>query len=386
MTETITLETDLKKTGIHIIIDYFSASFPFICHVDDYELLIIEDIVNMIATFMNYSKEDVTKESYAQNRYKYQYTIGDAIILRLIGPELKSGYKSCMIELKGEGCRQWESHNLDKSWIEFLEFFLIRLNASPTRIDLTVDDYDGEFITFDWLKQNLDAQNYITSFKEKKYDLYGNNEDGWTIRMGGREGSQELVIYEKDKERLKKNKVCNQPYWLRIEMRFRQNKAYDIAMNIANLASTQEFKTFAMQRLYEILDIKDKNNNYNKRNFYKAPTDPEWLKFLDGVSKGKIKRYKIQKSTYETYLNFMNPKVASFIVNLLLQNDKSIYLTLTKLLEITLKDFDKMDERKLKRYNDYLKECGIKQIDVDELDELRFNIEQEIENRSGLPF
>ena len=45
-----------------------------------------------------------------------------------------------------------------------------------------------------------------------------------------------------------------------------------------------------------------------------------------------------------------------------------------------------MDERKLKRYNDYLKEQNFKQITQDDLDALRIKLEQEIERRRGLPF
>ena len=378
-------ELNSPKTGVHVLIDYFSATFPFICHADDYELLIIEDIINIITDYLKIDNDEVTKEPYAQNRFKYQYLLGDSIILRLLGPELKSGYKTCMIELKGEGCREFENKNLDKSWMDFLEFFVIRLNANPTRIDLTIDDYDGSIISFEWLKQQLDLENFTTNFKSKKYTIHGNSVDGYSIQMGNRSSVQELVIYEKNKEQIKKGIPCNQEYWLRYEMRFRQNKAYDVSMNILELKNKDEFRKFTMERLLEIIDIKAPGN-YNKNNFHKLPTHPKWLSFLEQVNKAKLKRYKIRKSSFETYLNFMKPKVASFIVNTLLHNETDIYLSVTKLLEITLDDFEKMDERKLKRYNDYLKEQNFKQITEDDLDALRIKLEQEIERRRGLPF
>ena len=102
-----------------------------------------------------------------------------------------------MIELKGEGCREFENKNLDKSWMDFLEFFVIRLNANPTRIDLTIDDYDGSIISFEWLKGQLDLENFTTNFKSKKYTIHGNSVDGYSIQMGNRSSIQELVIYEK---------------------------------------------------------------------------------------------------------------------------------------------------------------------------------------------
>lgn len=290
-----------------------------------------------------------------------------------------------MIELKGEGCREFENKNLDKSWMDFLKFFVIRLNANPTRIDLTIDDYDGSNISFEWLKQQLDQENFTTNFKSKKYTIHGNSVDGYSIQMGNRSSVQELVIYEKNKEQIKKGIPCNQEYWLRYEMRFRQNKAYDVSMNILELKTKDEFRKFTMERLLEIIDIKAPGN-FNKNNFHKLLTHPKWLSFLEQVNKAKLKRYKIRKSSFETYLNFMKPKVASFIVNTLLHNETDIYLSVTKLLEITLDDFEKMDERKLKRYNDYLKEQNFKQITQDDLDALRIKLEQEIERRRGLPF
>jgi len=339
----------------------------------------------MISTYLNYQKKDVYKEPYAQNRFKYQYTIGDSITLRLIGPELKSGYASCMIELKGEGCREFENNNPEKTWIDFLVFFVIRLNASPTRIDLAIDDYEGSIINFKWLKENLDRGQFLTTFKNKRYTIHGNQVDGFSLQLGSRTSVQELVIYEKNKEQRKKGIECNQEYWLRFEMRFRQIKAYDIAMNIINLSSINGFKTFAYERLFEMLDFKVKNN-YNEHNQRKAQTDPNWLKFLGEVNKAKLVRYKISKSTYETYLNHMNPRIASYVINLILHYESNIYLSLTRILEVALYDFEKMDDKKLKRYNDYLSEANLKEITEEDLEELKTKIEEEIERRSDLPF
>ena len=150
------LEIDLeKKTGVHIVFDYFSATFPFVCYEDDSEYQIINEIVLMICDFLNIKKEDISKENYAMHRFEFQYKLLDHIILRLCGPELKSGHKSCSIELSGQGCREFEEIAESKTWIDFLEFFIVRLNASPTRIDIALDDYDGNIITFDEIKRKM---------------------------------------------------------------------------------------------------------------------------------------------------------------------------------------------------------------------------------------
>ena len=382
----ILVKDEIKKDGINVIFDYFAVTFPFISHADDYELLLVEDIIDMITTNLGFTKEDVYKDEYAQNRYKYQYTIANGIILRLIGAELKSGYKSCMIEFKGEGCRDWEIRNPDKDWTELLEFFLVRLNGNITRVDLTIDDYVGETIRLPWIKEHLDRGNFTTCFNDKKYYVYGNDIDGWSINFGSKGSPQQLVIYEKDKEQVRRKKRCVQDFWLRYEMRFRHHKAYDLVMNIVNLKD-KTLKEFAMERLYEMIDFKDEAHlTYNKSHFQKNPTDPTWLTFLDGVKKSKMTRYKIHESTYETYMEYMNPKIASFMVSRLLINNQDIFNTFTDIIDITLKNFGKVDDKKIKRINTYLKELKAKTITNEDIEDLRYKLEKEYKERTDLPF
>lgn len=50
------------KSGQHILVDYFSGTFPFICYEDDLELAVMEDILNDFANFFNYTKEIISKK------------------------------------------------------------------------------------------------------------------------------------------------------------------------------------------------------------------------------------------------------------------------------------------------------------------------------------
>lgn len=64
------------KTGVHIIIDYLSVSFPFKNFNDELEKSVVEQTVWMIASFMGFDKTEIVEEEYATNRYKYQFQIG----------------------------------------------------------------------------------------------------------------------------------------------------------------------------------------------------------------------------------------------------------------------------------------------------------------------
>jgi len=91
-----------------LIIDYFSATFPFICYEEDSEYGIINEIILMCCEFFNIKRIDVEECDFRVNRFQFQYQLSEYIILKLLGPELKSGHKSCSIELKGQGCREFE--------------------------------------------------------------------------------------------------------------------------------------------------------------------------------------------------------------------------------------------------------------------------------------
>ena len=87
-----------------IKIDYLSVTFPLIVEADDNELAIVMETVKMISNYLNINFIETKREEYATLRYKYQYTLGDSITLRLSGPENDTGYRTCHLELKGEGC------------------------------------------------------------------------------------------------------------------------------------------------------------------------------------------------------------------------------------------------------------------------------------------
>jgi DNA relaxase NicK len=205
------IELEEKRIGVHIVIDYFSATFPFICYEEDSEYSIVNDIILMACNFFNIKKEDVYQEDYAMHRFEYQYKLSDHITLRLCGPELKIGHKSCSIELSGQGCREFEGLAKDRTWLDLLEFFIVKLNASPTRIDIAIDDYDGNIITFEEVKRKLDLSHFTTSFQDKDFIMHGSNKKGISIQFGSHSSTQMLVIYEKLKEQITKGLDYNPP-------------------------------------------------------------------------------------------------------------------------------------------------------------------------------
>ena len=120
-----------------IKIDYISVTFPLVLQQEDNEIEIVMDTVKMISNYLQVDYLEVKREEYSTLRYRYQYNLGDSIILRLSGPENDTGYRTCHLELKGEGCRDFERRNPNKNWSDFF-YFLLRLNGKFKRIDVAI--------------------------------------------------------------------------------------------------------------------------------------------------------------------------------------------------------------------------------------------------------
>ena len=299
------------QNGVKIAVDYFSCTFPLKLQEDELELIVIEDLVKYIGEFLNFEPSEINKEEYATNRFRYQYTIGNSIILRLSGPELLIGYRSCQIELKGQGCREFENRS-NKTWNDLFSFFLIRLHGNPTRIDIAIDDYDGTHSNITKIKEILDKGNYTTSFRKKYYKLMGCEQEGWSLQFGSHKSTIMLVIYDKLKEQMSKGNEVNQEFWTRYELRYMKDRAYDVVLNYIEQGE-ENFNKYSYGLLYSMLDLK-KENNYSEHNIMQADTISWWKHFLQEVEKSEIVKYKIKSNNIDTYKAWVLPIITTYFI------------------------------------------------------------------------
>lgn len=369
------------KTGQHILIDYFSGTFPFICYEDDLELAVIEDILFEFAGFFNYTKDDIIKNDFSTNRFSYQYTIGEYITVRFLGPTLKTGRPSCMIELKGHGCRDFENKT-NKSWQEFLIYFVIKRNVKPTRIDIAIDDYDGNIINQKEVYKLVNSGFYTSAFRSDP-KIIDNKQGGFTIQFGEHKSQLMLSIYDKLREQKKKKQPVNQKYWCRYEMRFTQGKANDVALSIID-TPIEDFPGYVYGLLYTLLDLKEENQ-YSLESQHKVLTHKKWINFLNSYSKAVITRYDVNKKTYESYLNYCKPIIAFYIFTAILKNNYQMHQVFTDILEATYDYMDKIDKQKLSKASLYLKDIIGKSVTKADVQKVKELLNKELLNR-GLPF
>lgn len=370
------------QNGVKIAVDYFSCTFPLKLQEDELELIVIEDLVKYIGEFLNFEPSEINKEEYSTNRFRYQYTIGNSIILRLSGPELLIGYRSCQIELKGQGCREFENRS-NKTWNDLFSFFLIRLHGNPTRIDIAIDDYDGTHSNITKIKEILDKGNYTTSFRKKYYKLMGCEQEGWSLQFGSHKSTIMLVIYDKLKEQMSKGNEVNQEFWTRYELRYMKDRAYDVVLNYIEQGE-ENFNKYSYGLLYSMLDLK-KENNYSEHNIMQADTISWWKHFLQEVEKSEIVKYKIKSNNIDTYKAWVLPIITTYFIVTYLHNGRDFNLTYIKQLEEILGYIEKVDKKKVKKINNYQEEVAQSKISIKDINELQASIKEYI-SLNLLPF
>lgn len=294
--------------NIEIKIDYFSATFPLSCDEEDDIQLRVYELVKLIGIYLNVKGFEVKKNPRSHNNYKYEFTLGPHIYLRCDEPLNNKYQRTCQLEMKGEGCRDFENRNKDKTWVTLI-LFMVQLNARFKRIDIAIDDYEGIHITIHDIIQKI-SQGFYTSIFISPPLILGSKRSGYTIQFGSNSSNIELVIYDKLLERKKHQQAPSTTYWVRYEMRFRNDNAKRIAYLLSTLYQTHEENLYGLklqkladEQLYRILDIKQ-DNNYSEENQKKALTDPHWLAFLNNVEKGNLRKVEdddIKQDTLEAY-------------------------------------------------------------------------------------
>jgi hypothetical protein len=346
-------------------------------------------MVKLMAQYLNVKNFEIVKSKYAQNNFNYQYILGEHIILRLDGPMNDCYQRTCHLELKGEGCRDFETRNPDKSWINFL-LFMVQLNARFKRIDIAIDDFEGNDVTIGWLWEKIQKKYYISIFRSNAL-IHGSIENGLTIQFGSNESPVELVIYDKKAEQKKRRKECDKSFWTRYEMRFRNDSAERIVYQLTSTFSAKnndtfeaDFIKFAYEQLYRVIDIKE-DNNYAVQNQKKAKTDPKWSSFLTNVEKGALPKISDDlPKTFEAYMKAAAPYLSMY---LLLK-----YRTVgcqPDLFEIEIYKFMKdqmiFSRQRFQRLNIYLNQLNAKTIDDVELAKLKLEFAGIISEKE-LPF
>lgn len=390
-------EAPPSKTGTHVSFDYFRATTEIEILESDNEEIIVREYVYELASKLNILKVEIIERQFKKDKYKYMFELGPEMELGMIGPKSASGLPSCSLHLKGKGCREYEARNPDKGWDYFLNLMLIDYKAKPTRIDIAVDDFDGDVVTLPWVEEKLKKKQFTSCFKHKYHKIHGCEEEGYSLEMGSRTSSCQLVIYDKLKEQtIKKKREVNQTYWTRYEMRFFHEKAHKLALEtllamkgkldfITSKIPSLAFLEYVNSVFIGVLDIKE-DNNYDIMHQCDVPTDPLWKKFVHDATKWKVIPETNKTSSWITKQTSVKRMMPSYFLTQYLLAGKNFYHFNTLILRDFKEHFEKLyTNSQIKTLNIYAMENGLELIDDDKLHQIEEELEAELEERL-LPF
>jgi hypothetical protein len=365
--------TEDKRT----IPDYVSVTFPLVVSMSEDEQERSIQTYRVTRDFFGLKDCQCRSEAYASNNFKYQYTLSEFITLRCDGPVNSDGERTCQLEMKGEGCREFErlAQIRGITWLDLFNF-LIGMNATFKRFDLANDDKSGLEMNQNYFYKKLKKGEYTSVFKSPA-KFYGFDENTFNIELGGRRSSTQLVVYDKRLEQLQKHNQCDESYWTRYELRFRGAKAdamvLELCKNYRNpddLVNGLDLNKFARTQLLNTLDIKD-SNGFNDAHKCLAPTDPKWLAFLDNIEKGEPVKVEQRETNYESRRAYAMPKAAGVIATWFMMKNKDMDLFMHDFFKEMYALLTKFTDKQKKRLNENLLENGIEPLSEEGFDNLR---------------
>lgn len=203
-----------------LLFDYVRIRFPTL------------DIQHVIKNILKLNIDYMLHEDYGHYKYTEHYYLGDVFVYTSQDEE-----KGTLLELKGKGCRQFESYLLaqERSWYDFLMDALVE-GGVMKRLDLAINDRAG-ILDIPDLTAKCNREECVSLFRSfKSYasgELVKHNEQdkagmGHTLYIGSLKSKVYFCCYEKNYEQYAKLGVPIEeaPIKNRFEIRLKDERAY----------------------------------------------------------------------------------------------------------------------------------------------------------------
>ena len=212
------LERFNPDAPLEMLFDYVRIRFP------------TTDVQQVVENILQLKLSYFLHEDYGFYSYSEHYALGDIFVL--CSHELDKGV---LVELKGRGCRQFESYLLaqQRSWYEFFMDVLVA-GGVMKRLDLAINDRVG-ILDIPKLKEKYKAGECISYFRmQKDYsgtEKCGNDtpkNTGETLYLGSTSSELYMCAYQKNYEQYVKNgtEIEDTEIKNRFEIRMKNERAY----------------------------------------------------------------------------------------------------------------------------------------------------------------
>lgn len=291
-----TLERFNPNSPLELIFDYVRIRFP------------TTDVKQVVEHILRLKLSYFLHEDYGFYSYAEHYALGDIFVLS--SPELNKGV---LVELKGRGCRQFESYLLaqERSWYEF---FMDALSAGGVmkRLDLAINDRTG-ILNIPLLTEKCRNEECISVFRSfKSYrsgELVRRDEKecmGNTLYIGSLQSEVYFCIYEKDYEQYRKNHIpiSEAEVKNRFEIRLKNERAYYAVRDLLIFDNPEQTAFKIINRYIRFVDRDDNRPRCDWK------LNDEWAWFISNHRDRLKLTTKPEPYTYERTLNWLARQVA----------------------------------------------------------------------------
>lgn len=268
------------ESPLTMMIDYVRIRFP------------TTDVKHIVNDILKLKFEYMIHEEYGFYSYSEHYVIGNIFVL--VSQDIEKGV---LIELKGQGCRQFENLLLaqHRSWYDFLLDALAD-GGVMKRLDLAINDMVG-ILDIKELTEKCNNEECISVFRSfKSYrsgELVRKHEKigmGNTLYIGSLKSEVYFCIYEKDYEQYIKLDIPIDEVKIknRFEIRLKNDRAYHATVDLLANRDAEKTAFSIINRYIRFVDRSNTisrskwkmNDNWNYfigegRERLKLTTDPE---------------------------------------------------------------------------------------------------------------
>ena len=208
------------EAPLTMLFDYVRIRFPTL------------DIGHIIKDILQLNIQYMIHEDFGHYSYTEHYYIGDIFVYTSPDEE-----KGVLLELKGKGCRQFESYLLaqERSWYDFLMDALVD-GGVMKRLDLAINDHTG-MLDIPELTEKCRNEECVSVFRSfKSYasgELVKHEEQdkagmGYTLYIGSLKSEVYFCVYEKSYEQYIKLGIPIEEASIknRFEIRLKNERAY----------------------------------------------------------------------------------------------------------------------------------------------------------------
>lgn len=349
--------TFLESDDTFLSIDWFTCTFDFVqlhykkapfdsWQFQEYEkgMVKLQRLFELL-TFPDESER--TFEDYSIGGYRQGFiTLGEHIKIFFGGAINSNKLYHNKLEMSGQACKDFVERGGD--WFQLFSWLLSN-GANFTRVDCAIDVFTDKYFTMEKLYTYAKKYWYVSPLRKWSYEHGGDSSTetfiGETLYFGSAYSNTLICIYDKKLERFRYDIEVFVPTWIRVEIRFKQERASWFINNFLGLRSGDHDFSFISKALFAVLEFKEptiSGRATKDSNKSRWDTAQWWLDFLKVSEKADFSHEK-KISTLEKKIDWMERSVSRSLSQVYVFDSGHFLEFIFTMIRDKIEDFNNLD-------------------------------------------